>query len=488
MTPLVLAIDIGTSSTRTALFDIEGRRQPGSTAQQAYTLLTSPDGKAELEPGVLLGAVRTCIEETMNKRRTDALLRGRAIGGIGATCFWHSFLGTNGRGEAISRVYTWADSRCREDAARLRKERSEAEVHARTGCMLRASFWPAKMAWLWRVEERLFNSVKQWLSPAEWLQLQLAGDTNCAIGMAAGTGLFDQTALKWCPRMLKLARIPEEKLRTISDEPAPVGGLLAAQFPELKGVPWFPAIGDGAASNLGSGATRPGLAAINVGTSAAIRVMREGAEARAPLGLFCYRVDKRRYLVGGAVSNAGNLRAWCLRELRITDGPELEAALASRLAPEHGLTILPFWTAERAPTWNEDATGCIQGIRQSTGALDILQALTEATFHRIARIHEMLVAGEKSPPKLIVSGGVQKSVSALSRIANVLGQNIYSHDEAEASLRGAALVALERLGFPVPELKLANPVKPQIKAMRSYREDRERQRRLESLIAGFGEG
>ncbi len=486
-TPLVLAIDIGTSSTRTALFDVEAKRQPQTTAQQTYPLVTSPDGMAELEPGALLGAARTCIAETLTRRRMDPQLKGREIAGIAVSCFWHSFLGANTKGEALGRVFTWADSRCREDAATLRKERDEKDVHAKTGCMLRASFWPAKMAWLWRTQERFFNQVKQWMSPAEWLQLQLAGDASCSIGMASGTGLFDQNTLDWCPRMLKLARLTPEKLRPISDAPVAVNGLLGSQFPELKGVPWFPGIGDGAASNLGSGATHAGLAAINVGTSAALRVMREGAEAKAPYGLFCYRLDAKRYLVGGAVSNAGNLRAWCLRELKLNEGPELETALAARPGPDHGLTVLPFWTAERAPTWDEDAHGAIHGLRQSTTATDMLQAITEATYQRLARIHELVLADETTPPKLIVSGGIQRSASSLARLANVLGQNVYANDEPEASLRGAAIYGLEKLGFPIPDNKLSNPVKPQLKLQRQYREEREKQRRIEELMKQFAQ-
>jgi gluconokinase len=489
-TPLVLAIDLGTSSTRTALFDINARRLPGATAQQTYPLLSAVDGTAELEPGALLGALRTCLAETLARRRTDPLLREQAIAAISVSCFWHSLVGTNTKGEAITRVITWADSRPRDDAARLRRDREEEKVHAKTGCMLRASYWPAKLAWLWRTDERLFNRVHQWMSPAEWLQLQLAGAANCAIGMATGTGLFDPSAIAWDSSMLRLAKITPEKLRPLSDEPTPVGGTLAAEFPELRGVPWFPAVGDGAASNLGSGATRPGVAAINVGTSAALRVLRaspKGEPISAPLGLFCYRVDERRYLVGGPVSNAGNLRAWCMRELKLTDGPEVETALAARPGPQHGLTVLPFWTAERAPLWNEDDLGAIHGLRQSTTALDILQAITEATYHRLARIHELLMTQEKTAPKIIVSGGIQKSASSLLRLANVLGQPLYASDEPEASIRGAAILALERLGFPVPEIKLAHPVKPQIKYAREYKEQRERQRLLEQKLAGFGQ-
>ena len=119
----------------------------------------------------------------------------------------------------------------------------------------------------------------------------------------------------------------------MSDEPTPVGGRLAAQFPELKGVPWFPGIGDGAASNLGSGATRPGLAAINVGTSAAVRVIREAKGVRAPLGLSCYR-SMRSASSSSARSATPAIcaRGVCASSISPTT-PELEAELAKRPGP-----------------------------------------------------------------------------------------------------------------------------------------------------------
>ncbi len=472
---LLLALDLGTSSTRTALFDSRGNRFAGTTAQNTYPLLTTADGGAELEPAALEATVLQGLRET--------------IAGIGVSCFWHSFLGTDAHGKPLTRVLTWADARCRDDAARLREELGEAAVHARTGCMVRASFWPAKLVWLQRKQPRLFGTVRRWLSPAEWLQLRLAGSANCAIGMATGTGLFQPAELAWDPAMLRRCGVEPEALGSVSDAPAEVAGPLAQEFPELRGVPWFPGIGDGAASNLGSGATRPGLAAINVGTSAALRVMRAGREeARAPFGLFCYRVDAERFLVGGAVSNAGNLRAWCLRELRLEDdAAALEAQLSERPTPRHGLCVLPFWTAERAPTWNEDQPGVVTGLTQHTTALDLLQATTEASYHRIARIAELLLADAAEIPKFIVSGGIQKSRVALQRLANVLGQPIYASPEPEASLRGAAVFACEKLGLRVAELKLGRAIRPQQKIAAQYAAEREKQVALEELFQRAGQ-
>jgi gluconokinase len=480
---LILTLDLGTSSTRTAFFDQQGLRVAGATAQQSYPLITSADGGAELDPGVLLLAVVHCLEQTMHAYRTDPSLRGRGVAGIAVSCFWHSLVGCDARGASLTNIVTWADSRCREEAAKLRERFDEKKVHARTGCMLRASFWPAKLRWLERTHRRKFHTVKQWMSPAEWLQHTLAGDANCAIGMATGTGLFNPAKLTWDADLLKFCEISPKQLRPVSDEPTPASGRLAAQFPELKGVPWFPGIGDGAASNLGSGATKPGLAAINVGTSAAIRIMRDAGTVQAPYGLFCYRVDARRFLVGGAVSNAGNLRAWCLRELKLASDVELEVELAKRPGPDHQLLVLPFWTAERAPSWNEDATGTIHGITQHTTALDLLQAITEATYHRIARIAELVLAEATTPPKFIVSGGIQNSASAMQRLADVLGQTIFPNDEMEASSRGAAIYALEKLGHEPAHPPTGRAVRPRAKYAKAYAAERVRQLAFEALTS-----
>jgi gluconokinase len=484
---LILALDLGTSSTRTALFDLEGHRLAGSLAQETYELTTSRDGAAEIDPGILLRAVVHCLEQTMHAHRLDPTHRGRGIAGIGVSSFWHSLVGCEAKGVSITPIITWADSRARGEAGTLRRRFDERKVHARTGCMLRASFWPAKLRWLERVHHRKFTAVKHWMSPAEWLQVTLTGEAHCAYGMATGTGLFNPTKLTWDADLLKYCEVDVAHLGRVSDEPTPVGGRLAAQFPELKEVPWFPGIGDGAASNLGSGATRPGFAAINVGTSGALRVVQQGREAGAPYGLFCYRVDAQRWLVGGAVSNAGNLRAWCLRELKLPDEGTIEAELAKRPGPEHGLVVFPSWTADRAPTWNETVTGAVHGISQHTSAIDLLQAITEATYHRLARICDLVVAGQKTLPKFIVSGGIQRSPSSLQRLSDVLGHTIYPNDEMEASLRGAAVFVLEKLGYPAPGRAVRNAVRPRAKYVKLYAAEREKQHAFEDSLGELSE-
>lgn len=468
--PLIFTFDIGTSSLRTTLVDGSGRRLPETTAQESYSLRVTPDGGAELSPAVLKRAAKTCIARTLAVYDKQPALRRPPISAVAASCFWHSLIGVDARNRPLTPVYTWADSRCRADAARLREELGERAIHARTGCMVRASYWPAKLAWLRRVDRALFGGVRRWMSPAEWLYGEFTGQAQCGLSMASGTGLLNAHTLAWDDALLDRCHLTPAHLNDLTEAPVD-SGRAGRAFPQLARARWYPALGDGAASNLGSGATRPGLAAINAGTSAALRVMRAGPVGAFPFGLFCYRVDAARHLIGGAVSNAGNLRAWCLRELRL-DESEVERELAARPVPAHGLTVLPFWSAERAPTWEEDRRGRIDGLTFSTTALDILQALIEASYYRIEVIADLIVKQEPAAPRFIVSGGILHSPSSVRRLANILNRPVYPNAEPEASIRGAAVYALEREGAAIEPLRLGRPVRPQAAAAAAYEKER----------------
>jgi gluconokinase len=479
---VVLAIDMGTSSTRAAIYDAHGRRLERTTSQVVYPLQTSADGRAELVPGDLADALKRAVGKTLKAYRAEK--SGVPIIGIAVSCFWHSLLGLNARGRPLTPIYTWADSRCRHDAALLRRHGGEAIIHAHTGCMARASFWPAKLLWLKRTQKALFHRVAKWVSPAEWLQQLWCGSATVSLSMASGTGLLDARTLRWNDSLLRRCDVRAAQLNPLSERYTTLSAPIAGRFPELRGVPWFPAIGDGAASNLGSGAVRPGIAAINIGTSAALRVIVPAKPGRKqkppPLGLFAYRVDARRKLLGGAVSNAGNLHAWALREMRLPKkAPELEKQLAARQLPIEHLTVLPFWMAERAPTWPEDLPSVVVGITQSTTALDMIQSLQEATYHRLAQIAELVEKSVGRRLTIIVSGGIRHSNQSLQRLANVLGRPVHPSPEPEASLRGAALFVLEQLGHRPSDIVAGKPFRPSPAAIRAYAAARARQVQLE---------
>lgn len=495
--PFILTIDIGTSSLRTLLFDAQGRGVEGTRASAEQTPHTTPDGGAELDADELVERAVACVEGTL-QRAGDLAQR---IAGVAVTTFWHSILGVDAEGRAVTPINLWADTRSVREVEELKQRLDERAVHARTGCLFHTSYPPAKILWFRRARPEVFRRVRWWMSPGEYLFLRLFGETRCSISMASGTGLFNHAQLDWDEEMLVALSLTRDHLSPLTPHLSPLRGLrgeYALRLPPLRDVPWFPAVGDGACSNIGCGAVGPERTALMVGTSGAMRVMHESGTPRAPFGLWCYRVDARRFLLGGALSNGGNVFSWMHKTLRLDD--DLEARLSQMPPDAHGLTVLPFLAGERCPYWRGDARAAIVGLSWDTEPMDILRAGLEAVAYRFALIRALLndegLGGrgkgstvDVHPSSLIATGGaLLRSPTWMQIMADVLGEPVIESLEAEASSRGAALLALEALGL-IPSLRDApfafgRTYEPNRANHERYRAARERQQALyRKLIA-----
>lgn len=468
-----MAVDIGSSSTRSALFDDRATPFAKTAASTKYKINYTSEGGAELDPRIVLAATSSCVDRSLRDRGK------RPIAGVSGSAFWHGLLGLDRRARLITPIWTWADSRSIPDAAELRQQLDERRIHARTGCMLRSPFWPAKLRWLRRTDPRLFRRVHRWISPSDWIFQELFGTRGCSHSMASATGLYDLGKRSWDHELCRVCGVTAEQLGSIGDGAAP-----ATSGPRaLRDALIFPAIGDGAAGNLGSGAARSRVIAINIGTSAAVRMIetnRSGQKTRLPLGLFRYVVDEKRSVIGGAISNAGNLHQWCGRELRVKKAEPISRATAAT----DPLTVLPFWVHERAPSWPEHLHGVLLGLTQSTTAAEILRATTCSVFYRLAQIVELLESATGRATSIIVGGGILHAPDAVRLLADALGRDICLSTEPEASLRGAALHALVSLGGKDPKPKPGTSVSHDRRLAQKHRARRQRQIALEHLLGG----
>lgn len=185
-----------------------------------------------------------------------------------------------------------------------------------------------------------------------------------------------------------------------------------------------------------------------VGTSGAMRVLYEGPPPD-PIdqALWSYRADRNRVLVGGALSDGGNLYSWIRHMLLVEfDSKSLEEELSSLEADAHGLTILPFWSGERSTGWHADARGAILGLTLQTRPIEILRAAMEAVAYRFALVADALEAF--APGATITASGhaLRSSPAWVQILADVLGRRVMVAELPEASMRGAALLALEAVG------------------------------------------
>jgi gluconokinase len=401
----VVALDVGSSSVRAVAYDERGEPEPGH---------------ARLEPR------GTDADELVAACR--AVLAHVGEGDVLAiSCFWHSLLAVDSHDRPLTPVLTWWDL----DAPPVGLDR---DYHRRTGCFDHPSFWPAKIRRL----QADGIAAARYLSFPDYLLLRLAGEVCTSVSTASGTGLFDPNRLDWDDRTLEAIGVERSQLAPVADAPA-------------AGV--WPALGDGACSNVGVGGTSRGRVVVTIGTSAALRAVYAAESAEPRPGLFLYRVDDGRFCEGGALSDGGNLHVWLVQTLRAFDERRLEA----RAPAGHGLVFLPFLGGERSLGWRAGRRGLVHGLSFATTPLDLAQAALEGVCYRLADVLDALGGVES----VVATGGALLASPVWAQLlADVLGLPVEIAAVDESSARGAAIVALERLGLPVPPVPIGRVVRP----------------------------
>jgi gluconokinase len=487
--PFVLSIDVGTSSTRTILFDSAGRAVPGAISQHTYKLSTSEPGEVSVDADMLLDVVSQTIDEALKAAGEHA----GQIKAVAMDTFWHGLLGIDASGRPVTPVITWEDTRAQATALELRTRLNEREVHARTGARFHASYWPAKLCWLAASQPDTFKKAAQWISFGEYLHRRLLGKSWCSLSMASGTGLLERRARQWDKALLKELNIREDQLPRLGDIHDSIQGLTsdyAKRWPALRDVPWYPAIGDGAAACAGSGCVSEKHWALTVGTSSAIRVVVANDSLELPDGLWLYLIDGKRAVLGGALSEGGNLLSWMSNTVQVPALKDAEPDVAKLEPDAHGLTILPFISGERSLGWHGNVRMTVTGISMNTTPQQLLRAAMESLAYELNGVYEQLLSVlrlDSSTIKLYASGGALFASALLrSIIADTLDTPVYPSHDQEASARGAALLALEVLGI-IPDIAqapvhLGAPTMPDSTRGNRYRKAARRQRELYDLL------
>lgn len=480
----ILAIDVGSSSVRLIVYRYADSALTAMHTESApYAFRTDSTGASEVDAEFL----RALIEGLL-----DALCVRSDLPPIDAVCmatFVGNLLGVDAEGRALTPVYTYADTRCAEQVAQLRSALGEDGLrasHQRVGCMLHTAYHAPKLLWL----------SQQGVYPAQWTDFATylyrawfrRADVPCSYSVASWSGIFDGVKLAWDAEWFARLGLRIEQLPPLADYCSAQRGLAAeyaARWQPLRVVPFFLAVGDGAAANIGSGAAAHGETALTIGTTAALRIISTEHAPALPLGVWRYRVDARHHLIGGATSEGGNVFQWVRQHFQLPDAAALERALSERAADAHGLTFLPMLAGERAPHWNPSALGTLHGVRLSTTALDVLQAALEGVALRLAAIARLLNL-PRAP--IWAGGGALRASRAWSQmVADALDTPLYLVAEDEPTARGVAIMALAALDsatlsdFP-PAVEAV--IMPRPEGVRALQAAAERQAALYTALYG----
>ena len=447
--PLVFVIDVGSSSVRASLYDRRARLVEGSQVARPAALHTAADGTADEDPGALAVLVESVVDEAL----AHAGPRAGQIAAVGLDTLVFAACGADAQGRPVTPLFTYADTRARREAEALRRELDFSAVYQRTGCPLHTSYMPARLRWLETAHPDLARQVRRWLPVGSLLYGRWFGSAAVPVSysVAAWSGLLDRHRLEWDEGLRRHLHIKEDALGVLADHDRPQRGLARAyaeRWPALRDVPFFLAVGDGAAANVGSGCVTPDRVALTVGTTGAMRIVLPGATPAVPPGLWAYKVGGAETLLGGALSEGGSVFAWSTANLRLPPPPALDSALRTLRPDAHGLTILPFLAGERSPGWSNDAEATVVGIHPATSGLEVLQAWLEAVSYRFAILSRLLRPSADPGHEIVASGGAMSaSPYWVQLLASVLGRRVHLSARAELTSRGTAILALRALGL-----------------------------------------
>jgi gluconokinase len=410
------------------------------------------------------------------------------VDAVAIAAFWHSLVGVDARGRSITAAIPWSDTRSVQQVEALRARLDERAIHARTGCRIHTTYWPARLRWFAERDPKIFRRVRRWTTFPAYLERRWLGRAAESRSQASATGLFAHASGNWDAELCQASGIDIDQLEPIVDLDDVSGrpsAAVARRWPQLRDARWIPCAGDGALNNVGANCTTRGRAALMIGTSGALRQILPADQPTAvPFALWRYCLDRRRVVIGGALSNGGNFIAWMRQTLGLEDGSKAAAkvdAAIARVPPDsHGLTVLPFLAGQRSPDYPAEAAGAIDGLRLTTTREQIVRAGLEAVAYRFVEVMQDLVG--VAPVSHLVAAGTALTASRVwpQIVADALGCPLTVPRDKELTSRGAAAIAFEQLGVPVGSLepRIARVFHPDPRAHATYRAAAARQQQL----------
>ena len=480
----ILVIDVGSSSVRTLLFDDNAQSIPQAEVRCTHSFTSSADGASTASPADLRRLVEACLDEILSHPQASE------IEAVGMACFVGNVLALDKNGRPLTPLFTYADTRGKAQIKRFRQTIDSEASHQRTGCLLHTAYYPTRLAWCRENQLEIWAKVALWCDFATYCYQQWFGrPVPASYSVMSWSGLLNRANLTWDEEWLAHLKLSSDKLPELADFATIQHGLTETydqRWPMLRDVPFYLAVGDGAAANIGSGAIDDDHIALTIGTTAAIRRISTEKLPPVPNGLWSYRVTAQYHLIGGATSEGGNIYQWAENTFKLSDSGAIENYLLTHSADTHGLTVLPLLAGERSPGFNPLASGALVGLNLATKPIHILQALVESVALRLALIAEQLDLAPNA--KIMASGGVLARSEAWTQIlANALNRPVQRLAHNEITARGVAILLLSHLhqqawgDFPV---EIRDIIEPEEDDVERLQEAGARQRALYAKLWG----
>lgn len=440
--PVLLGIDLGTSSVKVGLVDLEGRLL--TTTREDYPVSHPRAGWAETDPAQWWSAVVHAV------RAATAVAAGRPVA-IGLSGQMHGLVATGADLEPVRPAMLWSDSRAIPQLAAYRQ--LPAHVRWRLRNPLSPGMAGPMLAWL-ATHEPISLAATRWaLQPKDWLRTRLTRQVHAEPSDASATLLYSLTEDRWDPDVLAALGVNGDVLAPLLPASGSAAGHLddaaAAGLGLPPGLPVAAGAADTAAAALGSGLVAPGHAALTIGSGAQlvapVETLDRSARVTEPVTHTYRAATDSGWYAMAACLNAGLALTWVRTVLGIS-WSELYAAAGSEPRPDDPL-FLPHLAGERTPYLDPDMRGAWLGLAPQHDRTVLLRAALEGVALSIRQALDALRQDGHPVTQLRLAGGGSTDGGWRQMLADVLGCELRPVDAPAASARGAALLGMRAAGL-----------------------------------------
>lgn len=481
----VIGVDIGTSGTKTVLFDENGNSVASYLVE--YPLYQPKIGWAEQDPEDWWNATHTSIKAVIDKSGVNP----DDIKGVGLSGQMHGLVLLDENGKVLRKSIIWCDQRTVAEADDLTKKIGRDRLIEITGNPALTGFTAAKILWVQKNEPEVYAKTAKILLPKDYIRYMLTGEYATEVSDASGMQLMDIKNRCWSDEILEKLNIDKNLLGKMY-ESCEVTGTVHKAAAELTGLEVGTIVvggaGDQAAGAVGNGIVKPGIVSSTIGTSGVVFAHMDNIQIdkEGRIHTLCHAVPGKWHVMG-CTQGAGLSLKWyrdnfCHAEMDAADGMDVDPYYlmdqqAAKIAPGcEGLMYLPYLMGERSPHNDPNAKGVFFGLSAKHTKYDMLRAVMEGVAYSLSDCLEVVKEMGIDASEVRASGGGGKSKLWRQMQADMFGCDINTINVSEGPALGVALLAAVGAGIysSVPEaceatIKVKETMKPIAENVETYK-------------------
>lgn len=437
--PYLLGIDVGTSGTKTELFDVAGNSICADVKE--YALSQPENGWAEQNPVDWWQAVchtcKTIMEQTG--------ISPAEIAGIGLTGQMHGLVMLDENGDVLMNSIIWCDQRTAKECEEITETVGYDKLISITANPALTGFTASKIQWVKRHKPEIYAKCRHILLPKDYIRYMLTGEFATDVSDASGMQLLDVPNRKWSKEILDLLEIDPSLLGKVY-ESLEITGQVTAKAAEktglYAGIPVVAGAGDNAAAAVGTGVVEEGKAFTTIGTSGVVfaHTQTPVIDEKGRVHTFCCAVPGQWHVMG-VTQAAGLSLQWFHQHFCTETYKEMDEMAADIPIGADKLLYLPYLMGERTPHLDADCRGVFFGLSARHTKAHFVRAVLEGVIYSLNDCGEVLKEMGVFPDTMAICGGGGKSPLWSQMLADMMQCEVYTIAQKQGTTLGAAILA-----------------------------------------------